>query len=157
MSTSRSNNWRQQINFTRHKWKYSRKVHSIGLWICLPLDFCASSSDSELVLKTVSLRAKSWDLGGLQFAACAAFVYIEPPGNESLVVYVDLYNYRYIDINLKQERCSLWSSYFLLNDYRWYLETHRSQVEALTWVEFLEEGLALTRIKHFVEKTCLAS
>ena len=68
MSTSRSNNWRQLINFTRHKWKYSKKVHSIGLWICLPWDFFASSSDSELVLITVSRRAKSWDLGGLQFA-----------------------------------------------------------------------------------------
>ena len=41
-----------------------QKVYSICLWICLPWDFCASSWDREIVLKTVRLersgRAVNW-------------------------------------------------------------------------------------------------
>ena len=33
-----------------------QKVYSIGLWICLPWDFCASSWDYEIVLKTMRLE-----------------------------------------------------------------------------------------------------
>ena len=36
-------------------------MYSIGLWICLPWDFCASSWDHEIVLKTVRLeRSALW-------------------------------------------------------------------------------------------------
>ena len=42
-----------------------QKVYSIGLWICLPWDFCASSWDHEIVLKTVRLErsALGWGEG----------------------------------------------------------------------------------------------
>ena len=41
------------------------KVFSIGLWICLPWDFCASSWDHEIVLKTARLEmsALGWGEG----------------------------------------------------------------------------------------------
>ena len=41
-----------------------QKVYSIGLWICLPWDFCASSWDREIVLKTVRLErsALEWQV-----------------------------------------------------------------------------------------------
>ena len=42
-----------------------QKLYSIGLWICLPWDFCASSWDHEIVLKTVRLErsALGWGEG----------------------------------------------------------------------------------------------
>ena len=40
-----------------------QKVYSIGLWICLPWDFCASSWDHEIVLKTVRLERSALGLG----------------------------------------------------------------------------------------------
>lgn len=40
-------NWHQKINFTKQKWKYSKKVFTIGLWICLLWDFCAWAWDRE--------------------------------------------------------------------------------------------------------------
>ena len=45
--------------------KVLKKVYSIGLWICLPWDFCASSWDCEIVLKTVRLErsALGWGEG----------------------------------------------------------------------------------------------
>ena len=45
--------------------KVFKKVYSIGLWICLPWDFCASSWDHEIVLKTVRLErsALGWGEG----------------------------------------------------------------------------------------------
>ena len=39
-----------------------QKVYSIGLWICLPWDFCPSSWDHEIVLKTVR-SALGWGEG----------------------------------------------------------------------------------------------
>ena len=44
-----------------------QKVYSIGLWICLSWDFCASSWDHEIVLKTLRLErsALGWRGGGL--------------------------------------------------------------------------------------------
>ena len=40
-------------------------MYSIGLWICLPWDFCASSWDHEIVLKTMRLErsALGWGEG----------------------------------------------------------------------------------------------
>ena len=45
--------------------KVLKKVYSIRLWICLPWDFCASSWDHEIVLKTVRLErsAFGWEEG----------------------------------------------------------------------------------------------
>ena len=45
--------------------KVLKKVYSIGLWICLPWDFCASSWEHEIVLKTVRLErsALGWEEG----------------------------------------------------------------------------------------------
>ena len=40
----------------RGKSENIQKVYSIGLWICLPWDFCASSWDYEIVLKTMRLE-----------------------------------------------------------------------------------------------------
>ena len=40
-----------------------QKVYSIGLWICLPWDFCASSWDHEIVLKTVRLERSALGCG----------------------------------------------------------------------------------------------
>ena len=42
----------------------TQKVYSIGFWICLPWDFCASSWDREIVLKTVRLERSALGLGG---------------------------------------------------------------------------------------------
>ena len=39
--------------FYKVKMKWNVWVYSISLWICLPWDFCASSWDCEIVLKTV--------------------------------------------------------------------------------------------------------
>ena len=50
----------------RGKNEHIQNVYSIGFWICLMWDFCASSWDCEIVFKTVSLMAKPWDLRGLQ-------------------------------------------------------------------------------------------
>ena len=49
----------------RDKNENIQKVYSIGLWICLPWDFCASSWDHEIVLKTVRLErsALGWEEG----------------------------------------------------------------------------------------------
>ena len=46
--------------------EHIQNVYSIGFWFCLMWDFCASSWDCEIVLKTVSLTLKPWDLRGLQ-------------------------------------------------------------------------------------------
>ena len=45
--------------------KVLKKVYSICWWICLPWDFCASSWDHEIVLKTVRLErsALGWEEG----------------------------------------------------------------------------------------------
>ena len=40
-----------------------QKVYSISLWICLPWDFCASSWDHEIVLKTMRLERSALGLG----------------------------------------------------------------------------------------------
>ena len=42
-----------------------QKVYSIGLWICLSWDFCASSWDHEIVLKTLRIErsALGWGEG----------------------------------------------------------------------------------------------
>ena len=40
----------------RGKSENIQKVYSIGLWICLPWEFCASSWDHEIFLKTVRLE-----------------------------------------------------------------------------------------------------
>ena len=47
-----------------------QKVYSIGLWICLPWDFCASSWDCEIVLKTVRLETSGRAVNWLQ--SCSA-------------------------------------------------------------------------------------
>ena len=51
--------------FYKAKMKWNVWVYSIGLWICLPWDFCASSWDHEIVLKTVRLErsALGWGEG----------------------------------------------------------------------------------------------
>ena len=51
--------------FYKAKMKWNVWVYSIGLWICLPWDFCASSWDCEIVLKTVRLErsALGWGEG----------------------------------------------------------------------------------------------
>ena len=40
-----------------------QKLYSIGLWICLSWDFCASSWDHEIVLKTLRLERSALGLG----------------------------------------------------------------------------------------------
>ena len=50
-------------SFFRGKNKNIQKVYSISLWICLPWDFCASSWDHEIVLKTVSLERSALGWG----------------------------------------------------------------------------------------------
>ena len=52
-------NWHLKINFLIFN---VQKVYSIGLWICLPWDFCPSSWDHEIVLKTVR-SALGWGEG----------------------------------------------------------------------------------------------
>ena len=51
--------------FYKVKMKWNVWVYSISLWICLPWDFCASSWDCEIVLKTVRLErsALGWGEG----------------------------------------------------------------------------------------------
>ena len=51
--------------FYKVKMKWNVWVYSISLWICLPWDFCASSWDHEIVLKTVRLErsALGWGEG----------------------------------------------------------------------------------------------
>ena len=52
--------WR---SFFRGKNENIQKVYSIGLWICLPWDFPASSWDHEIVLKTVRLKRSALEWG----------------------------------------------------------------------------------------------
>ena len=49
--------------FYKAKMKWNVWVYSIGLWICLPWDFCASSWDCEIVLKTVRLERSALGWG----------------------------------------------------------------------------------------------
>ena len=56
----------QEINFTRQKWKYSRKVFHwpVNLFYYM-VRFFTSFWDCDIAQKTVSLTAKPWNLGGL--------------------------------------------------------------------------------------------
>ena len=56
--------------FYKAKMKWNVWVYSIGLWICLPWDFCASSWDCEIVLKTVRLETSGRAVNWLQ--SCSA-------------------------------------------------------------------------------------